>query len=196
MPPVIDPKVAPRVQSLFPNEELDFAIHSKRKIPLFFGIFRLIAALFVLTITFGLSGPILGSIFNPPSDSENNRYILMAVFGIFFILGIIGLIDALRIIFWDPVVYVGTDQRIAMIGKKDIQSKKWHTYFDNVLKTGKKEKGNIILTPKPGITGESAFIMRSIPNPDAILAACKKRIMEASKTDLPPNTITLEDAIQ
>lgn len=181
--PAIDPKILAAAQSFFPGEKIDFAVQSKRKLPLIYGIGRLVTSLIMVTVILTFSASIIGNIFTPPSGEDaTSKYILGGFFGLFFILSMVSLIDSLRILFWDPVIFVGTDKRVAMIGKKEVYSKKWNVFFDNVLKFGKNDKGSVMLMPKPGISGESAFVMSSIPNCDAVQEYCKQRISELNDT--------------
>lgn len=191
MTPVIDPKIAPNVQSLFPGEKIHFVVKSKRKYPLVYGIIRLVLAFIFLTVILSFAGNVVSSIFGPENMFQSwNKYLVLGFFVIFFMVALLVLIDSLRILFWDQVWFVGTDKRVAMLEKKKLHSKPWGHFHDNVLKYGDKGKGSVILMPKPGTSG-SSLIMSGIANCDLIQKVCQKQIMEAAK--LPASAIPDQD---
>jgi hypothetical protein len=87
MEQMIDPQIAPNLKTLFPNEEVDFAVKAKRKIPIPFGIFRLITSLFILTIVLAFGGTIVGGILTPGKiDDGPGKYFVIGFFGLFFFI--------------------------------------------------------------------------------------------------------------
>ncbi len=192
MTPVIDPKVAPNVQALFPGEKIHFVVKSRRKYPLVYGVLRLVTAFLFLTIVLSFAGGVVNSIFGQGDMFPNwNKYVVFGFFIVFFIIALLVLIDSLRILFWDQVWFVGTDKRIAMLEKEKMHSKPWSHFHDNVLKYGDKGKGSVILMPKAGSSG-SSLIMSGITNCDQIQKLCQKRIMEATKLPASPDKTPLK----
>lgn len=189
MAEIIDPKIAPDVQSLFPGEEVDFAVKAKKQ-PIAAGIIFLVMGLTLVATVLAFGGLLADSIFNANSPLGPKRYIFVIVFIMMFIGAMVCLIMGLRFLFWNQVWYVGTDKRIAKLEKKKLESYGWEKFFQEVGKTGTNEKGSVILTPKPEAK-ISAVMINGIANCDAIQEACHKRIIDTAKPN--SNTITLEE---
>lgn len=187
MADIIDPKIAPDIQSLFPGEKVDFAVKAKKHTAA--GFVWLLIGLSLVSTAIAFGGVLTGSIFGQLPATGTKTYVLVIALIMFFIGAMVCLINGLRLLFWNQVWYVGTDKRIAMLQKKKFDSYGWGKFYQDVGKTGTNEKGTVTLTPKPE-TNLNPLTMTGIANCDAIQKACHKRILDASK---PPNTVTLEE---